>query len=104
MLARSLFSHNELNKKSTNEMQEMIFQKSKLNWNDLPTPLKRGRCVIKENKPISTFNPKTKENVETIRSEWVIDEDIPIFSQDKEYIEKYNQWHVNGKNKIKTDN
>ena len=46
MLAQSLYSHKELNKKSQSDMQEMIFQKGE-NWNDEHSWVKRGRFVIK---------------------------------------------------------
>jgi tRNA(His) 5'-end guanylyltransferase len=69
MLARSLYSNKELYKKNTTDLQEMCFQKGH-NWNDLATTLKRGSCIIKN-------------------SEWVIDNDIPIFSADRKYIEKH---------------
>lgn len=46
MLAQSLYSHSELNKKSCNEMQEMCFQKG-VNWNDLPFEQKRGSLIVK---------------------------------------------------------
>lgn len=46
MLAQSLYSHNELFKKNSNEMQEMCFQKGQ-NWNDLPFNQKRGSFVVK---------------------------------------------------------
>lgn len=42
MLARTYFSHKELNGKSGSEMQEMLFQKHKINWNDCPAFFKRG--------------------------------------------------------------
>ena len=42
------------------------------NWNDLLTPIKRGRCVI--------YNSECK---------WEVDNNIPTFTQDREYIEKY---------------
>ena len=46
MLAQSLYSHKELNKKSQSDMQEMIFQKGE-NWNDEHSWVKRGRFVVK---------------------------------------------------------
>src|SRR5690606_28151994 len=46
MLARSLYSHKECDRKNTSQLQEMCFQKGK-NWNDLPTSLKRGRCAVR---------------------------------------------------------
>lgn len=39
--AYSLYSNNQLFKKNTSEMQEMIFQKG-INWNDYPVRFKRG--------------------------------------------------------------
>lgn len=86
MLARSLYSHKECNNKNCSELQEMCFQKEK-NWNDLPTNLKRGRCVIKE----YYKTPSGSDGVYAIRSKWIIDNEIPIFSQDRNYIEKYFQ-------------
>jgi tRNA(His) 5'-end guanylyltransferase len=46
MLAQSLYSHNELHKKNSSEMQEMCFQKDH-NWNDLDSSKKRGSTIIK---------------------------------------------------------
>lgn len=45
-VAQSLYSHNELNKKNQNDMQEMIFQKG-INWNDFSDKQKRGRLIMK---------------------------------------------------------
>lgn len=47
MLAQLLYSHKELHKKSTKEMQKMCFNKGK-NWNDESIRNKRGGFVIKE--------------------------------------------------------
>lgn len=77
-LAQSLYSHKELQNKSCNEMQELCFQKGH-NWNDLPTSWRRGRCVIKT----------TYEVDGDIRTKWVVDNEIPEFSKDRNYIEKY---------------
>lgn len=75
-VAQSLFSHKELHKKNSKELQEMIYQKSGKNWNDLQTFLKRGRCIVKETNDLG-------------RSVWKVDNEIPILSQDRNYIEKY---------------
>lgn len=82
MLARSLYSHKECNNKNGSQLQEMCFQKGQ-NWNDLPTKHKRGRCIIKE-----TYELKVSETETTTRSRWKVDEEIPIFSQDRDYINK----------------
>lgn len=87
MLARSMYSDKECHKKNNSQLQEMTFQKG-VNWNDLPTSQKRGRCVIKQFSTKENLNPKTQEQVVSVRSEWVVDNEIPIFSQDRQYIEK----------------
>jgi len=47
MVALAHASHNELEGKNSKEKQEIIFQKSGKNWNDLPVHHKRGSCVYK---------------------------------------------------------
>lgn len=84
-LARSLYSHKECNNKNTSQLNEMCFQKGQ-NWNDVPTRYKRGRCIIqsKQDKggPMAEFLRKP------FRSSWIVDNEIPIFSQDRDYINK----------------
>lgn len=46
MAAQSVYSHSELEGKSSNEKQEMLFQKG-INWNDYPTRYKRGGFITR---------------------------------------------------------
>lgn len=46
MLAQSLYSHKELHKKNSSEMQEMCFEKGH-NWNGLHYSKKRGSFIVK---------------------------------------------------------
>ncbi len=85
MMARSLYSHKQIENKNTNEMKDLIFIKNK-NWNDLEIFLKRGRCCIKEIKEVNVDNKYFQGNVE--RFIWIIDNKIPIFTQNREYIEE----------------
>lgn len=78
MLARSLYSHKELNGLNNSQLQELTFKKGQ-NWNNLPTSQKRGRCIVKE---LYTKDGAT-------RSRWTVDNEIPIFSTDKNYVEKF---------------
>ena len=78
MLARSLYSHKECNDKNMSDLQEMCFKKGK-NWNDLPTSQKRGRCIVKE---------KYEKDGST-RSRWIVDNEIPIFHKEPNYINQY---------------
>lgn len=115
MLAQSLYSHKELFKKNSSQMQEMCFQKG-YNWNDLEYYKKRGSFVIKQNyinginknskddrgnniieyfsdtNKYSLFDEEIGDNGEwvdilnpTIRSEWELVE-TPIFSKNRESI------------------
>ena len=77
------FSHKQLEGKNCNDIQDMLMLKKGINWNDYPTTLKRGSCCIK--KPFK-INEGTEK--ETIRNKWVIDNEIPIFTQDRDYINK----------------
>ncbi len=45
MAAQSCFSHKQLQGKSCNEMQEMLFSEKGINWNDYPNFFKRGTFV-----------------------------------------------------------
>lgn len=69
-LAQSLFSHKELCGISCKKLQDKMFSDKGVNWNDLPTALKRGSCCI------------------YTENGWIIDNEIPIFSQDRTYVEK----------------
>lgn len=83
MVGQANFSHNQLHGKNCSNIQDMLMLEKGINWNDYPTHLKRGTCCIK--KPFKINEGTDKE---TVRNKWVIDTEIPIFTQDKEYINK----------------
>ena len=85
MVASSYYSAKQLNNKNKSDQNEMIFQKDD-NWNNYPTSLKRGRCAIRE--PTVEFVENENFTGEVERSRWVIDNEIPIFTQDRGYIEE----------------
>jgi hypothetical protein len=60
-----------------------------INWSELPTSQKRGRCIVKTKSARPGFNPLTGATFVAERSEWTVDNDIPIFSQDHNYINQY---------------
>ena len=47
MAAQSMFSHKELQGKSSNVMQDMMMTQKGTNWNDYPSRFKRGGAVVK---------------------------------------------------------
>ncbi len=80
-VAQFLYSPKELNGKSSNEQQEMIFQKG-INWNDYDAGCKRGRIIFKEEYAIQPTGPWTAELKSTTRTRWT-SSGAHIFSQDK---------------------
>jgi tRNA(His) guanylyltransferase len=84
MLAQAHFSHQQLYKKSNKVMQDMLVLEKGINWNDQPVSFKRGVCCRKEH-----YSVKVEETTTTIRSRWSVDTDIPIFSEDRFYVEQY---------------
>lgn len=49
MVGQANFSHNELQGKSCNEIQDMLHEQRGINWNDFPTRWKRGVAWTKTN-------------------------------------------------------
>ena len=74
MLGQCNFSHKELHGKSCNDIQDMLMTQKNINFNDMPTEFKRGVCCLR-NKDTEGHSP------------WIIDKEIPIFTQDRDYIE-----------------
>lgn len=82
------FSQKELHGKSCNNIQDMLMTQKGINWNDYSTTLKRGSCCIKIDDGITKYDEVGNICGYTQRSKWVIDNEIPIFSQDRNYVEK----------------
>ena len=90
MLGQCNFSHRELQGKSCNDIQDMLMTQKGINFNDMPTEFKRGVCCIKEE-----YYPEAMPgyedcpiDAESVRTRWVLDKDIPIFTQDRDYVTK----------------
>lgn len=82
------FSHKELHGKSCNNIQDMLMTQKGINWDDYATTLKRGSCCIKVDDGLTEYDETGNICGYTQRSKWIIDNEIPIFSQDRNYIEK----------------
>lgn len=80
MVAQSNFSHKELQGLNCNKLQDKLFTEKGINWNDFSVPEKRGTCIVK----VPTF---TSEAI-LPKMKWVIDYNIPIFTEHREYIEE----------------
>lgn len=92
MLAQSLYSHSELFKKNSNDMQEMCFWKGQ-NWNDLHFSKKRGSFIVKNTyvdgklltEELGEYTANSDSKV--VRTKWEVVE-TPIFSKDRDSILK----------------
>ena len=82
MVGQANFSHKELQNKSCNDIQDMLFLERGINWNDFPTHQKRGSCCIYK-------QVKCIDRLCGYKNEWVVDTEIPIFvNEGRDYIER----------------
>ncbi|MFF2531382.1 tRNA(His) guanylyltransferase Thg1 family protein [Brevibacillus sp. NPDC058079] len=79
MVAQSNFPHGELQGLNGKELQDKLMLERGINWNNLPVWQKRGVCIIKQ-----PFYRRT-----ALRYKWDVDYETPIFSQEREYLERY---------------
>ena len=72
MVGQANFSHKQLQNKSCNMIQDMLFTEKGINWNDLPVVKKRGSACIKDSE-----------------GHWFIDENMPILKTTDEVDYRY---------------
>jgi tRNA(His) 5'-end guanylyltransferase len=82
--AHANFRQKELNGLKCNQLQEKLFTERSINFNDYPDWFKRGTCSFRK-------EVKVNEGTETeaIRHKWILDESIPMFTKDRNYIEQF---------------
>lgn len=73
MLGHYWFSQKEMHGLNNSQVQEKLWSERDVNWNSLPTWAKRGSAVV-----------KSKDDSGHTRV--VVDKDIPIFTQDRQYV------------------
>ena len=74
MVGRHYFSHKELHRKNCNWIKEQLINQFNFDWEDIKTTYKRGSCCVKD--------------FTTERGEWYLDDEIPIFKENRNYIER----------------
>ena len=88
-VGQTYFSQKDLNGRFQNEIQEMLWQQHSINWNTYPIAYKRGVCCSKVLRETPMENPRNPgKEIVVARRKWVIDREPPIFTQDREYVEK----------------
>lgn len=76
MVGQANFSHKELQYLKTGAIQDRLFTEKGINWNDFSIPKKRGVAVYKEEISVGG----------TSRKKVKIDTNIPIFTEDRDFI------------------
>lgn len=74
--ARSFFSQKELSGLKSDEALNKVFIEKGKDWNTLSVTQKQGFCILKD------LNEDSDKK-------WIIDEEIPDFREDREYIDRY---------------
>lgn len=88
LLGQANFSHNQLQGKNCDEIQEMLWQEHSINWSKEPEWFKNGVAIYK--KPMKVTHIAPNDTVVTVeRNKWFIDKNIPIFTQDRNFINKH---------------
>ena len=80
MVGQANFSHNELQGKSCNMIQDMLLIQKDINWNDYPVACKRGSACRKVAREVNIAG-----TIDTI-STWELDFDMPILKDDWNYV------------------
>ena len=79
MVGQANFSHQELQGKSCNDIQDMLMLQKGINWNNFPTYLKRGSACLRLPDP---------EMPESECLKWTVDLDMPILKGDgRKYVD-----------------
>lgn len=84
------FSNTQLHGKTCDNIQDMLWKEKGINWNDFPVDCKRGACCFKTETTEEVPNPHENGAMVTVtRRKWKIDTEPPIFTQGKEYVERW---------------
>lgn len=97
MVGQAHFSHDELQDKTCNMIQDMLMTKYGINWNDFTIPCKRGTACIKVATKVTENikrepQPFGEDRVTTTiieeRPIWAIDKNMPILKgEDRKYVD-----------------
>jgi tRNA(His) guanylyltransferase len=83
MAAHAEFSHKSLHGVNTNGMLDRLRLEAGKPWEDTPTHFKRGAVV----RPVKVLKEVPQTGLTCERREWQVDMEVPIFTQDRGYVE-----------------
>lgn len=82
-LAQAHFSPKQLHGVNTSGMLDMLREKG-VSWNACPTTQRRGACVYRE-----VYEKEGEDSAPVTRHRWIVDREIPLFTEEREYVEKF---------------
>ena len=86
-MGQAHFSHKELMNKNCENIKQMLVEKN-LKWESIPVSCQRGICVIKKPTKVKTqIDMKAMTYMEMTRNRWSVDDNIPLFWEDRKYID-----------------
>ena len=88
LLGQVHFSHNQLQGKNGNQIQEMLWREKGINWAKEPEWFKNGVSIYKQPTEIMFLNKYDNEDM-VIRNKWIVDKNTPVFTQDHAFINKH---------------
>lgn len=97
MLGQHYFSHKELMRKNTSEVQDMLMKAHNVNWNDVPVAFKRGSAIYTDYDAVNSYSyiwdgMDWRENNSSqvfALKELKVDHNIPVFTEDRNFIERH---------------
>lgn len=97
MVGQAHFSHDELQDKTCNMIQDMLMTKYGINWNNFTIPCKRGTACIRvgakvteniKREPQPFGEDKITTTIIEERPIWIIDRNMPILKgEDRKYVD-----------------
>jgi tRNA(His) guanylyltransferase len=85
-LAQANYSHKQLQGKNRTEQLHLLSERG-IEWEKCQLAQKWGVCVVKDTYLIEVEQKGEKKEV--LRSKWVVDKQIPLFAEERIYIEQY---------------
>lgn len=82
------FKHSELMNKNCDEIKRMLRQIGK-DWDSFDDVCKRGSACYRKKENAEMQHPITGETISVTRNPWIVDKNIPIFSKERNYIERW---------------
>lgn len=86
MLAQTLYSQKQLQGLHTGEMQNKMFEEKSINWNNIEVRFKRGLACYRKEVPMVSNNG--------VRKKVIIDTEIPIFKENRDFIFKLEESEI----------